>query len=62
MRILFWSATFWPAIGGVQVLAAQLLPALQERGHEFIVITPKSDSNLTEHTHYNGIPVYRLPF
>jgi glycogen(starch) synthase len=62
MRILFWSATFWPAIGGVQVLAAQLLPVLQERGHEFVVITPKSYSNITEHTRYKGIPVNRLPF
>ena len=62
MRILFWSATFWPAIGGVEVLAARLLPALQERGHEFVVITPKPYSNVADHTYYNGIPVYRLPF
>jgi glycogen(starch) synthase len=62
MRILFWSATFWPMIGGVEVLAAQLLPALQERGYEFVVITPKSYSNLPDHTSYHGIPVHRLQF
>jgi len=62
MRILFWSATFWPAIGGVEVLAARLLPALQEHGHEFVVVTPKSFPEVTDHAHYKGIPVYRLPF
>jgi glycosyltransferase involved in cell wall biosynthesis len=62
MRILFWSAGFWPTMGGVEVLAAKLLPALQGRGHKFIVVAPKCYSNLTDHEQYNGIPVYRLPF
>ena len=62
MRVLFWSAVFWPTIGGVEVLAAKLLPALRKRGHEFIVVTPKSYPNLPDYTSYNGIPVYRLTF
>jgi glycogen(starch) synthase len=62
MRVLFWSAVFWPTIGGVEVLAAKLLPALRKRGHEFIVVTPKSYSNLPDYTLYNGIPVHRLAF
>jgi glycogen(starch) synthase len=49
-------------MGGVEVLAAKLLPALQGRGHKFIVIAPKCYSNLAEHEQYNGIPIYRLPF
>jgi hypothetical protein len=38
MRILFWSETFWPRVGGVENLAARLLPALQVRGHEFLSV------------------------
>jgi glycosyltransferase involved in cell wall biosynthesis len=62
MRILFWSGTFWPSIGGVEVLAANLLPALRDRGHEFIVIAPQIYSDLPDETQYRGIPVYRFPF
>jgi hypothetical protein len=42
MRILFWSYVFWPKIGGVEVHAGKLLPALKLRGYEFLVITTKS--------------------
>jgi glycogen(starch) synthase len=59
MRILFWSETFWPRIGGVETLAAKLLPALKRRGHEFVVVSwgmthlPKEDT-------YQRIPIHRL--
>jgi len=62
MRILFWSATFWPTIGGVEVIARKLLPALQRRGHEFTVVTPKSNANSPDEDEYEGIPVYRFSF
>jgi glycogen synthase len=62
MRVLFWSAPFWPSIGGVQVLAAQLLPALQARGYELIVVTQQYLAQLPQEARFAGIPVYRLPF
>jgi glycogen(starch) synthase len=62
MRVLFWSAGFWPQIGGVETLATMLLPALQERGYEFIVVTPNISADLTEEADYKGIRIYRVPF
>ena len=32
-RILYWTPRFWPDIGGVEVFAMQMLPALQERNY-----------------------------
>jgi hypothetical protein len=34
MRILFWTESFWPEIGGVETFCAQLMTELQRRGHE----------------------------
>lgn len=62
MRILFWSGNFWPLIGGAEVLAMRLLPALRERGHEFIVVTSQRPPNSPRKDNYRGIPVYRFPF
>jgi glycogen(starch) synthase len=62
MRVLFWSGAFWPTIGGVEVIARKLLPALQRRGHEFTVVTPKSNANSPDEDEYEGIPVYRFSF
>jgi glycogen(starch) synthase len=61
MRILFWSETFWPRVGGVENLAARLLPALQARGYEFVVVTWEN-TKVPDQIHYQGIPVYRFPF
>jgi glycogen(starch) synthase len=62
MRVLFWSGTFWPNIGGVEVLSAKLLPALRERGYEYVVVAPKTHAELPDEAQYNGIPIYRFPF
>src|SRR5215470_14976741 len=62
MRVLFWSGTFVPKIGGVEILAAKLLPALRERGYEFAVVTTQGDPPLPTETQHQGIPVYRFPF
>jgi glycosyltransferase involved in cell wall biosynthesis len=62
MRILFWSGTFWLKIGGVEVLAARFLPALKNRGHEFVVLTEQLNPDLPEVDQFQGIPVYRIPF
>ena len=61
MRILFWSETFWPRVGGVETLAARLLPALQEYGHEFAVVTWENTES-PDQIRYQNIPVYRFPF
>jgi glycogen(starch) synthase len=62
MRVLFWTGTFWPSIGGVEVLATKLLPALRDRGYEYIVVAPKSHPRLADQEFYKGIPVYRFHF
>jgi glycogen(starch) synthase len=62
MRVLFWTPVFWPKIGGVEVHAANLLPALRERGHEFLVLTTKSSPDLPNADEYQGIPIYRWSF
>jgi glycogen(starch) synthase len=62
MRVFFWSLNFWPNIGGIEVLAAKLLPALRERGYDYTVIAPKTDAELPDQALYSGIPIYRFPF
>jgi len=62
MRVLFWTGSFWPQIGGVEVLAAKFLPALRERGYEYVVVAPKSFTDLPDESYFKGIPVYRFPF
>lgn len=61
MRVLFWSYVFWPDIGGIEVVTAQLLPALMERGHEFMVVAQGSSDSLSE-ADFHGIPIHRFPF
>jgi glycogen(starch) synthase len=62
MRVLFWSETFWPVIGGAQLFAVNLLLGLREQGHEFIVITRQDSPDLPQESAFKGIPVYRFPF
>jgi glycogen(starch) synthase len=62
MRILFWSEEFWPHIGGAQIFAAKLLPALRQLGHEFLVVTRRDEPILAETDSFGGIPVIRMPF
>lgn len=62
MRVLFWSGAFWPKIGGVEVWAARLLPALQDRGYQYAVVTAQNRTDLSAEDQYRGIPVFRFPF
>jgi glycogen(starch) synthase len=59
---LYWSERFWPTIGGVGISASKLLPALQARGYEFVVVTSKDYPELREEDCFRGIAVYRFPF
>jgi glycogen synthase len=61
MRVLVWSELFWPYIGGPEVLLAKLIPALRDRGHEFVVLTSHDHLDLPDEERYDGIPVRRLP-
>jgi len=62
MRILVSMGAFWPRIGGVEVRAAKLLPALRVRGYEFAVVTGQSSPNLPAEATFQGVPIYRFPF
>jgi len=62
MRLLFWTALYWPDIGGVQVLIAKLLAALRGRGHEVAVVTSHGSLDLPDEDTYEGVPIHRMPF
>lgn len=62
MKLLFVQETFWPSIGGIQVLSLRALVALRERGYEPTVIATFAGEDLPERDEVNGITVYRLPF
>ena len=62
MRVLFWAELFWPYIGGVEVLSADLLEELLARGHEFQVVTSHDNLDLPDLDHWKGIPIHRLRF
>jgi len=62
MRVLFWCANFWPETGGAEILAANLLPSLQERGVEFLVITAQTNLEHPSEDNFKGIPIFRFPF
>jgi glycogen(starch) synthase len=62
VRILFWSESFWPSIGGISVLAARFLPALRARGHDVLVLTSQNDARLPQVGDFEGTAVRRFPF
>ena len=62
MKVLYISAFFWPHIGGIETLSLKFLPAMQNRGHEFMIITSFANRDLSAHDDYKGIPIRRFPF
>lgn len=62
MKILYWSGLFLPHIGGVEVLSLEFIPAMQKKGHEFVVITSRTNAKLSEKEEYKGTTIHRLPF
>jgi len=62
MRVLFWSYSFWPAIGGLEWISAKLVLALRARGYEFAVVTSQWNPEQPAEAWYRGIPIYRFPF
>jgi glycogen(starch) synthase len=43
-------------------LASKILPALRERGYEFIVVASKTHAELPDEDRYRGIKIYRFSF
>jgi len=62
VRILLWSSTFWPHIGGVEVLGANLVEALVGRGHEVTVLARRDTDDVPASSRLLGAEVVRLPF
>ncbi len=60
MRLLYWTETYWPLIGGVQTYSRQFIRAIQELGYEVSVITVRLDDSAEFET-VDGAAVHRLP-
>ena len=62
MRLLYWTESFWPRIGGSEVAAMVLLEQLQLRGHEVEVVTRQWTHEHMASDAWRGIPIHRIPF
>ena len=62
MRVLFWTYSFWPTVGGLELCSARLLQAMHERDHEFVVVTSQRSPSQPSRAEYKQIPIYRFPF
>ncbi len=61
IRLLYWTEFFWPTIGGVETLAAQVIPVLRTRGYDITVVTTQQ-LDYPEHEVIDGTVIHRLPF
>ena len=61
MRVLYWTDLYYPHIGGIETFSADLIPALQARGHEVVLVTSMHDASAPHQEEIGGIPVYRFP-
>lgn len=62
MRVLCWVEYFLPYIGGIEIVASHLLPAMQKRGHDVVLVTSRGNIELPDRDEFEGIPIYRFPF
>ncbi|MBI3784966.1 MAG: glycosyltransferase family 4 protein [Deltaproteobacteria bacterium] len=62
MRILFWCDALWPGMGGIPVLAADLITALTKRGHELHVVTDQVPRSSPLPDPGTAVPIHRYPF
>jgi glycogen(starch) synthase len=62
MRVLYWTESFAPRIGGSEVAAATLIDQLRRRGHQFEVVTRQWSPDQPTTDYWQGIPVHRVPF
>ena len=61
-RVLLWTGTFMPSVGGVEVLAERLALALRERGFRLLVLTPEVRGAPSRESWGEGVAIERLPF
>jgi glycosyltransferase involved in cell wall biosynthesis len=62
MRILFWTDGFIPRIGGIETQGLQFIQALQERGHQCLVLTHQDKPGWKEDEIHEGIQIKRFCF
>jgi glycosyltransferase involved in cell wall biosynthesis len=62
MRILYWTQHYWPHIGGVEVLAAEIVPEMRRRGFEVTVVTSHGNQDLPDEEVHDGVAIHRFPF
>jgi glycosyltransferase involved in cell wall biosynthesis len=62
VRVLYWCDLFWPHLGGAEVLSADLIEALGQRGGEALVVTRQDPASLPGEARFRGVSVRRLPF
>lgn len=62
MKILFWTEGFWPCLGGIETQALLFIKAMQERGHQCLVIAQKEFPAVKDEEIYQGIPIHRFDF
>jgi len=60
MRILIWSETYWPYLGGVERFLTRLAPGLRDCGHDVRVLTAHGHLSLPDNDEFEGIPVRRI--
>jgi glycosyltransferase involved in cell wall biosynthesis len=61
VRILFWCESFWPRIGGVEVMAAGFVAELVRRGHELLIISEQQPGTALANR-FHDQSVRRFPF
>lgn len=61
MRVLHWSDSFWPAIGGVETFVGRLAEAQRSRGDEVLVVCNQWD-DMPSAGAYRGVDIARFPF
>jgi glycogen(starch) synthase len=62
MRVLLWAESFWPYVGGIEVLSVPFIRSMRDRGYTFAVVTSHGSLDLPDEDRYEGTSVYRFPF
>ena len=62
MNILFWTAEFWPRMGGIETQGLLFVKAMQARGHSCLVISQKDDLRWKDEEMHQGIRIRRFAF
>lgn len=60
MRILIFSITYFPFVGGAEVAVREITSRLNEKKFEFDLITAKLDKNLPSFEKIGNVDVYRI--